>query len=69
VLYPSELRGRPDSEKVTPMRLAGKEDGRIGRDAISPGVALLYKSLVGLRYFVECQAAVSRAAQETSHGG
>ena len=25
VLYPSELRGRPDSEKVTPMRVAGKE--------------------------------------------
>src|ERR1700676_3383058 len=26
VLYPSELRGRPDREKVTPMCGAGKED-------------------------------------------
>jgi hypothetical protein len=25
VLYPSELRGRPDSEEVTPMWVAGKE--------------------------------------------
>jgi hypothetical protein len=50
VLYPSELRGRPDREKVTPMHGPGKGTSK---DAISRGLALLYKSLVELRYLAE----------------
>jgi hypothetical protein len=53
VLYPSELRGRPvNSESYADAR-RGQRGWRLGGDAISPRPALLYKSLVGFRYFVE----------------
>src|ERR1700722_3229345 len=47
VLYPSELRGRPDVKKL---RRCAARAKRTSKDAISRGLALLYKSLVALRY-------------------
>src|ERR1700722_15981727 len=47
VLYPSELRGRPDVRKLRRCAVRAK------RTSAAPfrwGLALLYKSLVGLRY-------------------
>ena len=55
--------------KLRGLRVAGKEDCGPDRDAISPGLALLYKSLVGFRYFRRAPGRGLRAGAGTIHGG